>query len=146
MPILPSCSASKTRTPGGARGSLPPALFLQGTRDKRQRTSPMNKSTKGLLLAVGVIGTVFGIAMVYLYISPPLDPNAGVMQRFEENQRIKGIALRWDSLDAGTRKTALPDLVKAWQLNDDEVRASATIALGNAGPDALPLLQSAVKS
>jgi HEAT repeat protein len=106
----------------------------------------MNKSTKGLLLAIGTVGTVFAIAMVYLYFSPPLDPNGPAMQRFEENQRIKGVVLRWDSLDAGTRKNALPDLVRAWQLNDDDVRASATIALGNAGPDALPLLRSAVKS
>lgn len=106
----------------------------------------MNKSTKGLLLAVGVIGTVFAIAMVYLHVSPPLDPDALAIQRFEENQRIKSVVLHWDSLDAPTRKTALPDLVKAWQLSDDDVRTHATIALGNAGPDALPLLQSAVKS
>jgi HEAT repeat protein len=104
----------------------------------------MKKSTKGLLLAAGVIGAVFGIALVYLKFSPPLDPESVSDRRRAEMQRLKGIVLSWNALDASARRAALPDLPKAWQFADEDLRWHATLVLGHAGPEAVPILLAAL--
>src|SRR5262245_837135 len=100
----------------------------------------MNKSTKGMLLAAGVIGSVFGIALLYLKFSPPLETESLADRRLAEMRRLKGMVLGWNTLDAAARRAALPDLPKGWQFADDELRWNATLVLGHAGPEALPIL------
>lgn len=104
----------------------------------------MTKSTKGRLLAGGVIAVVFGLALLYLRWSPPINPESVSDRRLQEMQRLKGVVTHWDKFDAAGKKTALPDLPKAWQFAEPELRWQATFLLGHAGPEAVPLLQAAL--
>jgi len=104
----------------------------------------MKKSYAGLLGAAGVIATVFGIAGFYWWWSGGARTDDAAERRAAEQREIRTLVSNWPQLDAAARQAALPKVANVWQFGDDELRWQACFLLGNAGPDAVPLLLPAL--
>lgn len=95
-----------------------------------------------ILLGIGVIIT--GICLLVVFGST-FNLNKPAPQRLEPEQvRLGRILSRWDRMDSTARQAALPELVRAFKEDDENLRLGVMLTLTDAGPGSVDELAKAL--
>jgi HEAT repeat protein len=106
----------------------------------------MPKKFQAVLMMVAVVAGVFAAVYLLMWISGGNVQSESAHERKQKELKVvKIVLMEWDGLNNQARQTKLPELMKVWQFSDPDLRWQTTLALGHAGPPALPQLLDSLK-
>jgi HEAT repeat protein len=139
----PSAGFTDDKPPAPAGDALLAAL--KEAEDTPLAARPPSTATNVLMLA-GIVFVVIG-ATVLIVLGPTFSPNrpATKPKAADPIVQARHLLYKWDSMDPAGRRAALPDLVSAFRLDDEDVHLNVLLILPDAGKDAVPELVKGLK-
>jgi len=110
--------------------------------------APRPPSTSGnVLMLAGIVVVVIG-ATLLIVLGPTFSINRPATSARAPDPALhaRQALYKWEAMDAGQRRAALPDLVGAFNLDDEDLRLNLLLTIPEAGQDAVPELVKGLKN